>query len=130
MKYEKFFKGMFFIGGLWNVVGGVAATFLTDWVFKRQGLNPPFPPNYYYSWIALFMTFGIGYFMVYKNMYSNKNIVILGIIGKLAFALIFIYYMILYWAQIPHLFLMGVIGDLIFVILFSMFLFFAKISGK
>lgn len=127
---EKFFKKMFFLGSLWNLLGGIAALILTDWVFKMQGLNPPFPRNYYYSWIALFMTFGIGYYMVYKDMYANKNIVILGIIGKFAFACIFIYYMAIYWAQIPHIFLIGVVGDLIFVVLFSVFLFYAKISGR
>ncbi len=127
---EKLFRKMFLLGAMWNFIGGVAAIFLTDWAFRRQGLVPPFPGNYYYSWIALFMTFGIGYFMVYRDMYGNKNIVILGIIGKLAFAGIFICYMTKYWGLIPHIFLIGVIGDLIFVLLYSMFLLYAKISGK
>ena len=127
---ERFFKKMFFTGSLWNLAGGIAAIILTDRVFKMQGLNPPFPRNYYYSWIALFMTFGIGYYMVYKDMYANKNIVILGIIGKLAFACIFIYYMAIHWTQIPHIFLIAVVGDLIFVVLFSMFLLFVRMSGR
>ncbi len=68
--------------------------------------------------------------MVYKDMYANTNIVILGIIGKFAFACIFIFYVIKYWAKIPHIFLVGVIGDLIFVVLFSMFLLHVKLLNQ
>ena len=127
---ENFYKRMFLIGTIWNLVGGVILVVLTDWIFAIAGLEPPFPPAYYYSWIALFATFGIGYYMVYKNMYANKNIVILGIIGKLAFSIIFIYYMITLTGQIPLFFIIPVIGDLVFVILFWMFLNFAKKTGK
>src|SRR5713226_9321714 len=102
---EGFYKKMFLFGALWNVVGGAFIAVATPWVFSTAGLRPPDPPLYYYSWIALFVTFGIGYYMVYRDMYGNKNIVILGIIGKLAFAIIFIYNMITFRGQVPLFFL-------------------------
>jgi len=98
----------------------------TNWVFGRQNLTPPHPPLYYYAWIALFMTFGIGYYMVYLNMYANRNIVILGIIGKLAFAAVFLYNMWAFKGEVPTFFLIPVVGDLVFVVLYWMFLRFAQ----
>jgi hypothetical protein len=117
---------MFLVGALWNLVGGVFIIAATKWIFGCQNLTPPHPPLYYYAWIALFMTFGIGYYMVYLDMYANQNIVILGIIGKLAFAAVFLFNMWAFKGQVPTLFLIPVVGDLVFVVLYWMFLRFAR----
>ena len=127
---EKFYKRIFLIGAAWNILGGMAIILFTGWVFATANLTPPHPPPYYQSWIALFMTFGLGYYMVYRDMYGNRNIVILGMIGKLAFAVIFLANMAISKGQIPNLFLIPVIGDLIFVALFWMFLVHARKLGK
>ena len=127
---ETFYSRMFLIGAAWNIIGGIAIILLTGWAFTFSGLSPPHPPAYYQSWIALFMTFGIGYYMVYRDMYANRNIVILGMLGKFAFAMIFLVNMSVYKEQIPSLFLIPVTGDLIFVILFGMFLGHARKIGK
>ena len=76
------------------------------------------------------MTFGIGYYLAFRDPYANKNLVILGMIGKLAFAAIFICSMIVFPGQIPMVFLIAVIEDVIFVVLFGMFLNFAKKTGQ
>ena len=68
--------------------------------------------------------------MVYRDMYGNKNLVILGIIGKLSFSGIFIAGLILQPWKVPLLFMIPVIGDLVFVVLFWKFLNFAKSIGK
>ena len=126
---ESFYKRMFLIGAIWNLLGGVLVLVLTDWIFASAHLPLPDPPSYYQSWIALFMTFGIGYYMAFRNPYANKNIVILGMIGKLAFAAIFTGGVIVFPGRIPMLFLIAVIGDVIFAVLFGLFLNFAKKTG-
>jgi hypothetical protein len=98
--------------------------------FASAQLSPPQPRVYYYSWIALFITFGIGYHLVYRDMYGNKNLVTLGIIGKLSFSAIFIAGIILNPGKIPLFFLIPVIGDLVFVVLFWKFLNYARSMGK
>jgi hypothetical protein len=125
-----FYKKMFLVGALWNVAGGAVIVWLTDWVFAVAHLNPPRPGVYYYSWIALFVTFGIGYYLVYRDMYGNKTLVILGMIGKLSFSIIFIVGMVDAPGTIPRFFLIPVIGDLVFVVLFGRFLIFARGQGK
>lgn len=119
---QTFYKNMFLAGAIWNVLGGAILLGIQDWVFSTADLNPPDPPLYFYGWIALFMTFGIGYYMVSRDLFNNKNIVILGIIGKLVFSGIFIYYVISASDLVPMLMLVPVIGDLVFVALFGMFL--------
>ena len=127
---EKFYKKVFLIGALWNVAGGAVIVLFTGWIFSSANLTPPTPSVYYYSWIALFVTFGIGYYMVYQDMYGNKNLVILGIIGKLGFAAVFLAGIAAMSGQIPLFFLIPVIGDLVFVVLYGMFLNFAKKMGR
>ena len=118
------------IAALWNLAGGAFILIATQWIFARAGLSVPEPRAYYDSWIALFMTFGVGYYMVYENMYANKNIAVLGIIGKLAFAAVFLYGLYGVKAQIPRFFIIPVAGDLVFVLLFWMFLSHAKRAGR
>jgi hypothetical protein len=117
---------MFLVGALWNLLGGVFIVVFADRVFAASNVTPPQPPLYFHAWIALFVTFGIGYYMVFQDLYANKNIVILGIIGKLAFSAIFIYNMLAFRAEIPSFYLIPVVGDLVFVVLFAMFLHFAR----
>jgi hypothetical protein len=127
---ENFYRRMFLVGALWNVVGGLLIAVATSWVFSMAGLHPPDPPVFYDAWLALAITFGIGYYMVYKDMYGNKGIVVLGIIGKLAFAAVFIYCMIAFKGQVPLFFLIPIGGDLVFVVLYWMFLNFARRYGR
>lgn len=127
---ENFYRRMFLIASVWNIAGGAVIAIFGGWIFAIGGVSFPAPPAYFHSWIALFMVFGIGYCMVYRDMYSNKNIVILGIIGKLGFAIIFAYNLIAYRNQVPTLFLIPLIGDLIFVVLFWAFLNFARKAGR
>jgi hypothetical protein len=115
---------------LWNLAGGVFILAFTNWIFSREGLTPPSPPVYYQSWIALFLTFGIGYYMAWRDMYGNKNIITLGIVGKLAFAAVFAYHMLARPGQIPMFFLIPMVGDVVLAILFAMFLAFAREKGK
>jgi hypothetical protein len=127
---ETFYRRMFLVASVWNIGGGVVIASFGGLIFSRVGLSLPEPPAYFHSWIALFMVFGVGYYMVYRDMYSNKNIVILGILGKLGFAIIFAYNMIAYPNKIPLFFLAPLIGDLVFVALFLAFLNFARKQAK
>jgi len=127
---ERSYRAMFLVGSLWNLAGGVAIIALTGWLFRRQGLEPPDPSAYYYSWIALFMTFGLGYVMIWRNMYENRNLVLLGAIGKLAFAAIFTAAMLGDPGKIPDLFWIPVVGDVVFAGLYLSFLRHARTAPR
>jgi hypothetical protein len=118
---EATYKRIFLIGALWNLGGGALIIFLTDWIFGTAGLTPPSPPAYYQSWIALFMVFGLGYYFVSRDLYRNRDIALLGAIGKLAFTAVFLYNLSAYPGQIPQFFLLPMAGDIVFAILFLLF---------
>ncbi len=125
---EAAYRRIFLIGALWNLLGGTFIIAATGWIFSSAGLEPPSPSTYYYSWIALFMTFGLGYYLAWRDMYRNRDIVLLGAIGKLSFAAVFLYGYATH-AAIPRFFLIPVAGDIVFAILFLMFLRFAARKG-
>ena len=127
---ENFYRRMFLVGALWNLVGGLIILLLTPWVFERAGLQVPSPPLYYQAWIALFMTFEIGYYLVTRDLFRNQDIATLGLVRKLAFSLVFIRNFLSFPGQVPRFFWIPVVGDLVFVVLFGMFLSFARRMGK
>jgi hypothetical protein len=118
-----FYRRMFFVGALWNVLGGFLIVLSARWIFELFGLQLPIPRLYFYSWIALFMTFGLGYYIVSLNPDEHSDIIALGAIGKLAFSVIFIWdYFSLPRGDIPRIFWLPVVGDLVFASLFILFL--------
>ena len=123
---EANYKRMFLIGALWNLGGGAIVVVATNWIFALSNLKLPSPAVYYYAWVALFISFGIGYYRTYLDMYRNRDIVLIGAIGKSAFAAVFFYYYLAYPGQVPWFFIIPVAGDLVFVVFFVMFLRFAQ----
>jgi len=119
---ERFFKRLFQVGALWNLLGGAFIVLFTSWIFENAGLTPPSPALYYQSWIALFMTFGLGYYFVSRDLAGNRNIALLGMIGKLAFSAVFTYHFLVHPGEVPRFFLVPVAGDLVFAVLFAVFL--------
>ncbi len=122
---DSFYRGMFLVAALWNLLGCAFLLLFPGSVFVSPYIERPVPPLFYQSWLALAFVFGIGYYFVYKDIYANKNIVIMGIIGKIAFAIIFTVNMLIS-PGVPKLFWGAVGGDAVFVILFLMFLAYAE----
>jgi len=125
---ENFYRRVFQIGALWNLGGGCFILLATGWIFSSAALAPPDPPLYYRAWIALFMVFGIGYWQVSRDLRGNRNIAFLGMVGKIAFAIIFLHSMYIRGDAVPRFFLIPVAGDLVFAWLHWMLLRFLKTS--
>ena len=119
---RKFYRIVFLVGALWNLLGGLYIAAAANQIFARAGLAHPSPPLYFHSWIALFMVFGIGYYLAFRDMQRHRDVVLLGIIGKLAFSSICFYNLAVHRDQVPIVFLIPAAGDLAFAALFSLFL--------
>jgi len=117
---DKTYQRIFLVGTLWNLLA--AGLFFLFWrlAFGLFQLEPPNYLAFFQSWLALAFVFGIGYYYVYRDLYGNLNIVRLGIYGKTAFAVIFIYHVI--FSDFHPIFLSGAIIDLVFVVLYALFL--------
>jgi hypothetical protein len=119
---ETFYRRMFLVSALWNLVGGAVLVLFMPQVFALSNVPVPEPRVWYYCWIALFVTFGIGILSVYRDMYANRAFVPIGIIGKVSFSVIYVWYYFARPGEVPAFVLIGVVGDLIFSALYGAFL--------
>jgi len=114
------YKRLFLIGALYNIVLGLI--FLVFFSRLMSLFDMPMPPRelavFHQMGILLAMVYGIGYYMVSRDLYAHKGIVLLGIIGKIIVFLLFLHHLV-------FIFLIGV-GDLMFALLFCKFLVFAR----
>ncbi len=124
-----FYRKMFLASALWNLTGGVVLFFGMGWIFAISRVPVPDPPVWYYCWMALFVTFGIGVLSVYRDMDRNKAFVPIGIIGKVSFSIIYLYFYFVRPGSVPAFVLIGVVGDLIFSAFYASFLRFATRSA-
>ena len=124
MMTDRTFQRIFLVGALWNLLG--AGLFFLFWrqAFAFFDLEPPKYLAFFQAWLALAFVFGIGYYYVARDLYGNLNIVRMGIYGKTAFSVIFIYHII--FSGFHPVFLSGVLIDLVFVVLYALFLFQAR----
>lgn len=118
MNAENQHRYLFFSAALFN--WSVAITFLFAYqpMFELIGISPvPQNPIYLHLFACLVAIFGLAYYWAGKDLKKNRNLVRLGIIGKLiVFALPLAYWLAghISW-QLPAL----ASADLIFAILFT-----------
>lgn len=125
-KTEAGYKRFFFVAALWNLLLGLV--FLVLFSQLMRFFDMPVPPReltvFHQMAILLAMVFGIGYYMVSRDLYSYRGIVILGIIGKIVVFLLFLYHMLFSGLHVI-VFLIGA-GDLVFALFFIRFLAFSR----
>ena len=121
-----YYKKLFIVAALWNLALGFV--FLVSFSRLMPLLGMPTPPHelaaFHQMGILLAMIFGIGYYMVSRELYAHKGIVLLGIIGKVAVFFLFLYH--LAFSGLHFLIFLVGVGDLIFALLFIRFLSFAR----
>lgn len=124
MNYRK----VFFIASLWNLIFSIPAILFPKFGIRlAYGIDAvqPIISNYYalsfyyFMWGSVLL-FGIGYYIVSRDILKNQGIILLAIFGKPAFFLYFLCSYII--GRSTFLSLLGGIGDLIFTIIFIMFL--------
>lgn len=126
------FKFMFVLAALWNLTGAIFGYFNTAYTFQgifgRELTDPLYFDIYQGTWGTTFV-YVFGYLLVAYNPVKHLGIVIVGGIGKFAFAAKELQ---LYLSWIANSFILIIIvGDFIFLILFAYYffrLFKAKVS--
>ena len=121
---DQTYRKIFLAGAVWNLLG--AGLFFLFWraAFAFLQLEHPNYLAFFQAWLALAFVFGIGYYDVSRDLYGNTNIVRLGIYGKTAFAVIFIYHVL--FSNFHPVFLGGAVIDIAFVVLYALFLVHAR----
>ncbi len=120
MTRTNYFKRLFQAGAIWNLAVGIEMLVLQKFIFEFLGMAPLAHPIFYQFFCVAVLLFGIGYWLVSRDLTRNHDIVRLGVAGKV---LVFVF--TLYYAatgSFPWLWVIGGIGDLVFAVLFIHFL--------
>jgi len=118
-----YYKYLFIIGAFFNWINALTFFFLSIFfpqIFALFGIA--FPPTLFFlhSLLALIFTYGIGYYIVGRDIDKNRGVVWLGVISKLLFFSFCVIYFLL--GQIPFILVALGSGDFIFACLFIEFL--------
>ncbi|WOK07780.1 hypothetical protein RT717_03965 [Imperialibacter roseus] len=119
-----FFKGLFVVSVLWNLIGAIFGYFNTAFTFNgffnRELADPLYYAIYQGAWGTTLVYF-IGYSIVAYNPLKHTGIVIVGGIGKVGFAISLLKFYLSGLAG-PVVFIV-VVGDFIFSLLFMYYFF-------
>ena len=117
MERKVYYKYMFIIGAIWNLA--VAIPLLIISYFINPGLST-LGLIYYQGFLISIILFGIGYYIVGKDINKNHAIILLGIVGKI---LVFTFFLTYFLLGIMTIFEVSAATiDLIFACLFIEFL--------
>ena len=111
-----FFKYVFLLAALWNLIGAGFGYFNTAYTFQqffgRELTDPLYHAIYQGSWGTTFVYF-FAYLIVAHNPVKHPGIVIVGGIGKLGFAV-----------KLLQLYTSGIASSLVFIVIVGDFIFF------
>jgi tryptophan-rich sensory protein len=124
MTKPNYYKNLFLIGALWNlliaVICSAGCIFLQTPFFKAFGIPLPSTLFPYVALFSVVLALGIGYYLVSMDISNNHGIITIGIIGKVLIFICCLSFFLL--GDANSLLLVPGIGDLVFAILFLEFL--------
>jgi hypothetical protein len=121
MAGERFWRIHWAIAVWHNIIGGVGLIFLGDWIYTREGLEPPVPGVNYVRWMLLILVFAYVYYMIRRDLYNTEKLVRASIFAKIASASPDLYYL-LFKSGVPRIFWTTVVTDYVFAVTFFLFL--------
>jgi hypothetical protein len=124
MKREKYYRSLFLIAALWAWLVSVPYIFIYRYTFPLVGMKIPESPVWFLLSCLCVATFGLGYFLVSRNIGKNQGIVIIGMVGKIMVFILFLFSTIT--GEISPLLMISASADLLFAVLFAEFLLFDK----
>lgn len=126
-----FFRNLFILAALWNLIGALFGYFNTEYtflsLFNRELNDPVFYEIYKGAWGTSLMFF-LGYLLVARNPVKHSGVVFIGGIGKFSFAITELQLYIKNLADSKILII--VIGDFIFCAFFIFYFFKLYINKK
>jgi len=123
MEKKQYYKNMFLIAAIWNWLVGLTCLILSL-VYPESitlfGVQMPPSLSFLQILFILISIFGVGFYIVHRDIDRNHGIVQMSVLEKVSFFLVFLIYFII--GHVNALVLLLVIVDLIFGILFIEFL--------
>lgn len=122
-------RKMFFLGSLWNIGNGLLGLCFYDFTirlfFGPEAVTDNFLALLFFRFFMIaVILFGVGYYVISRNLLANRAIIWMGLIAKLIIFFTFVYYYAL--GQATWFSVFGCSGDFVFSILFILFLYQTK----
>lgn len=114
---ERYYRGLFLVAAIYDLVLGIAFTLFHIPVFEMVGVTPP--GSGYVPLLGSFLfVIGVAYYLIWRgDLYQQRDLILVGTLYKLAYSAI----AFIYWAigDIPHVLFAAVFGvaDVIFFVL-------------
>jgi hypothetical protein len=119
---EKYYRGLFFVAALYDILLGVIFTFRPKQAFSALGISDKLPAFGGYVTLlgAFVLVIGAAYWLMARgDLRRNVDLILIGTLYKLAYATIAFYY----WAagELPHLVFAALFGvaDAVFFVLMA-----------
>ena len=94
MRKIKYYKILFLVAGIWNLVAAITcwlgSIISTELFFGLFGMPVPSSLFPFHAMFWFVVIFGVGYFIVSRDINKNHGIILIGLLGKTIFFLDFI----------------------------------------
>jgi len=123
MEKKEYYKNLFLLAAIWNWIVAISLlllSFVAPDVMTLFGVDIPPSLVFLQMLFLLVGIFGVGFFIIYRDVESNHGIIQMSVLEKLSFFVVFLIYFII--GDVGFLVVLLVIVDLIFGILFIEFL--------
>ncbi len=119
------FKTLFLVAALYDGVLGLAFFFFYRPLFDALGIPLPENASYIHLTAGFIFVQGVGYWLVYRNMLRNVDIVKIGVVYKAIYSGVALYYLAA-GELLDAIFAWFAAFDLVFLALFIAFLVWAR----
>lgn len=126
---ETYYRWLFLIAAIYDLVLGVVFTFFSAPVFRLLGISDKLPSfGGYISLLGAFVfVIGVAYYLIFRgDLAKNQDLIFIGALYKLSYCLVAFYYFA--FREVPHILFVGVFGvlDLVFLVLMTECLLFLR----
>jgi len=130
---EKYYRGLFAIAAVYDVLLGIAFTFFSARAFDALGIREKLPAFGGYLTLlgAFVLVIGIAYFLIARgDLRRNLDLILVGTLYKLAYSATAFYYWLT--GDIPHVVFVALFGvaDAVFFVLMAECYWFLKQEAK
>ena len=94
----KYYKGLFLLAAVYDLVLGIVFTFFPKLAFEFIGIPEKLPEfGGYLSLIGVFLfVIGVAYYLIYRgDLRKNRDLIFVGILYKLSYFLVTFYYFVI-----------------------------------
>jgi hypothetical protein len=109
-------KTVFLIAAVYDIILGIVFGLFFKPIYNMFGAELPNHAGYIQLAGAFILTFGIGFYLVYKDPVRNQAIITLGVLMKLLFVVIVLGHLLL--DTVPAFYIPFALLDIMFLLLF------------